>query len=205
MTSPRGLLRELLRAASRHRALLAAGLAAASVASGLSVVAPDTPPSDAVLTVTRDLPAGAVVTADDVRRTAVPVGLRPVGALSSSKQAVGRLVAGPVRRGEFLTDVRLLGAALLPPGPEVALTVRLAEPATASIVVAGDRVDVLSAAPDAAATAVVVASGVRVLAVPDGSGAGDGALLVLAASRPTAARLAAAAVTGSLSVAVLGR
>jgi Flp pilus assembly protein CpaB len=205
MTSPRALLRELLRAASRHRALLAAGLAAACVASGLSVVAPGTPPSAAVLTVTRDLPAGAVVTRDDVRRTAVPVGLRPTGALSRPAQAVGRLVAGPVRRGEPLTDVRLLGAALLPPGHEVALPVRLAEPATASIVVAGDRVDVLSAAPDGAATAEVVASGVRVLAVPDVGGAGDGALLVLAASRPAAARLAAAAVTGSLSVVVLGR
>jgi Flp pilus assembly protein CpaB len=100
MTSPRALLRELLRAASRRRALLAAGLAAASVASGLSVVAPSTPPSAGVLTVTRDLPAGAVVTRDDVRRTAVPVRLRPAGALSRPAQAVGRLVAGPVRRGE---------------------------------------------------------------------------------------------------------
>jgi hypothetical protein len=110
-----------------------------------------------------------------------------------------------VRRGEALTDVRLLGAALLPPGSEVALPVRLADPATAALVVAGDRVDVLSAAPDGGSTAAVVASGLRVLAVPDLEDAGDGALLVLAASRPAAARLAAAAVTGSMSVVVLGR
>jgi Flp pilus assembly protein CpaB len=77
----RGLARALQQAASRHRVLLAAGLAAASVASGLSVLAPDAPPSTRVLTVTRDLPAGAAVAADDVRDTSVPVDLRPAGAL----------------------------------------------------------------------------------------------------------------------------
>jgi Flp pilus assembly protein CpaB len=205
MRGSRGSVRELLRAASRHRVLLAAGLAAASVASGLSVVAPDAPPATRVLTVTRDLAAGAAVTASDVRATSVPVALRPAGALRDPAQAVGRLVAGPVRRGEALTDVRLLGAALLPPGTEVALPVRLAEPATAALVVAGDRVDVLSAAPDGRSTAELVAGGLRVLAVPDLAGAGDGALLVLAAPRPAAGRLAAAAVNGSLSVVVLGR
>jgi Flp pilus assembly protein CpaB len=201
----RRALRTLLRAVSRHRLLLAAGLAAGSVATGLSVVAPDAPRSARVLTVTRDLPAGTAVTASDVRSTSVPVGLQPTGALREPDQVVGRLVAGPVRRGEALTDVRLLGAALLPPGSQVALPVRLTEPATAALVVAGDRVDVLWAAPDGAATAQVVAAGLQVLAVPDLDGTGEGALLVVAASRPAAARLAAAAVTGSLSVVVLGR
>jgi len=64
---------------------------------------------------------------------------------------------------------------------------------------------VLAASPDGGVSADLVAGGVRVLSVPDVESAGDGALLVLAASRPAAARLAAAAVTGSLSVAVLGR
>lgn len=201
----RAAARSLLRAASRRRALLAAGLAAASVASGLSVLAPDAPAARAVLTVTRDLPAGSPVTAADVRTTSVPADLQPDGALQQPEQAVGRLVAGPVRRGEALTDVRLLGSALLPPGSEVALPVRLAEPATAALVVAGDRVDVLSASPEGGASAQVVAGGLQVLAVPDLESTGDGALLVLAASRPAAARLAAAAVTGSLSVVVLGR
>jgi len=200
-----GPLRELLRAASRHRALLAAGLAAASVASGLSVVAPDPPRSTHVLTVTRDVPGGATVTAEHLTTTSVPVGLRPAGALSSPDQAVGRRVAGPVRRGEALTDVRLLGAGLLPPGGEVAVPVRPTDPATASIVVAGDRVDVLSAAPDGGSAAQLVAGGVRVLAVTHLQDAGDGALLVVAASRGTAARLASAAVTGHVSIVVLGR
>ncbi|MCW2679475.1 MAG: hypothetical protein JWM62_876, partial [Frankiales bacterium] len=120
--------------------------------------------------------------------------------------AAGRLVAGPVRRGEALTDVRLLGAALLPAGSQVAVPVRLAEPATAALVRAGDLVDVLSASPEGGVAAVVVAEQLSVLSVPELSdAAGEGALVVVAASRSTAARLAAAAVTGRLSVAVHGR
>jgi hypothetical protein len=52
----------------------------------------------------------------------------------------------------------------------------------------------------------VVATGLPVLSVPELSdAAGEGALVVVAVSRSTAARLAAAAVTGRLSVAVHGR
>ena len=149
---------------------------------------------------------------------------------------LGRLVAGPVRRGEALTDVRLLGPGLLGPGllgpgllgpgllgaasgPSqlVAVPVRVAEPATAALLRAGDRIDVLAASaaggpapaeggPASAAgpAATVVATGLTVLALPPlGDTAGEGALLVLAADRATAARLAAAALTDRLSVAVL--
>ena len=83
---------------------------------------------------------------------------------------------------------------------------RLAEPATGALVQAGDTVDVLSAAPEGGPAAQVVATGLGVLSVPDlDDAAGEGALVVVAASRTTAARLAAAAVSGRLSVAVHGR
>jgi pilus assembly protein CpaB len=197
--------RQLRHAASRHRVLLAAGLTAAAVASGLSAVAPAGPETVPVLVAARDLPAGAALTPDVVLATAVPRHLVPSGALSGGA-AAGQVLAGPVRRGESLTDVRLLGAALLPPGSSVAVPVRVAEPATAALVAAGDRVDVLSAAAEGGAAARLVASGLSVLAVPTPEATvGEGALLVLAASRETAARLAAAAVTGRLSVAVHGR
>lgn len=193
---------DLLHAVARHRVLLAAGLAAASVAAGLAAVAPAPAPTVSVLTAARDLAPGAVLGADDVVAAAVPRALVPTGALTDLAATAGRLLAGPVRRGEPLTDVRLLGAGLLPPGDQLAVPVRLAEPATGALVQAGDRVDVLSAAPEAAA-AEVVATGLAVLSVPDvADAAGEGALLVVAASRATAARLAAAAVGGRLSIAV---
>lgn len=198
--------RDLLRAASRHRALLAAGLAAAAVASGLSAVVPAAPATVPVLTAAHDLAAGAVLGPDDLVAAALPPSLVPDGALADAAVVTGRLVAGPVRRGEPLTDVRLLGAGLLPPGDDVAVPVRLAEPATGALVRAGDVVDVLSASPDGGVAAAVVATGLAVLSVPElGDAAGEGALVVLAAPRPTAARLAAAAVTGRLSVVVHGR
>jgi pilus assembly protein CpaB len=198
--------RALLRAASRHRALLAAGLAAASVATGLSAVAPSAPETVQVLTAAHDLTAGAVLAPEDLTAAALPAALVPQGALTDAAAVAGRLVAGPVRRGEPLTDVRLLGSALLPRGAQVAAPVRLAEPATAALVQAGDTVDVLSAPPEGAAAADVVATRLAVLSVPDLSdAAGEGALVVVAASRATAARLAAAAVTGRLSVVVHGR
>jgi Flp pilus assembly protein CpaB len=200
----RGLApRDLLRAAARHRVLLASGLAAAAVASGLSAVVPAPAATVPVLTAAHDLAAGAALGPDDVVVAALPRALAPAGALSDVALAAGRLVSGPVRQGEPLTDVRLLGAGLLPPGPEVAVPVRLAEPATGALVQAGDVVDVLSAAPEGGPAAQVVATRLTVLAVPAlADAAGEGALVVVAASRSTAARLAAAAVTGRLSVAV---
>ncbi|MGI8537889.1 MAG: SAF domain-containing protein, partial [Mycobacteriales bacterium] len=105
--------RDLQRAVARHRTLLAAGLAAAAVAAGLTAVAPAREPTVLVLTATRDLAAGAALTPDDLVATSMPPGLVPAGALTEVVGAVGRFVAGPVRRGEPLTDVRLLGAGLL--------------------------------------------------------------------------------------------
>jgi Flp pilus assembly protein CpaB len=197
---------DLRRALSRHRVLLSAGLAAGSVATAVTALSPAAAPTTAVVVAARDLSAGVPLRDDDLQTVDLPARAVPSGALDDPAAVVGRLVAGPVRAGEPLTDVRLLGAALLPPGPEVAAPVRVAERATAALVRAGDVVDVLSAAPDGRAAAATVVTAVRVLSVPlADDDAGEGALLVLAATRPAAARLAAAAVTGRLSVVVHGR
>jgi Flp pilus assembly protein CpaB len=199
-------LGDLRRALSRHRVLLSAGLAAGSVATAVTALAPAAAPTTAVVVAARDLTAGVPLGSGDVRTVELPSAAVPSGALVDPAAALGRLVPGPVRAGEPLTDVRLLGAALLPPGSEVATPVRVAERATAALVREGDVVDVLSAAPDGSAAAATVVTAVRVLSVPlADDDPGEGALLVLAATRPAAARLAAAAVTGRLSVVVHGR
>jgi hypothetical protein len=88
----------------------------------------------------------------------------------------------------------------------VAVPVRVAEPATAALVRAGDVVDVLAAVPDGGSAATTVVSAVRVLSLPlPVEQAGEGALLVVAATRSDAAALASAAVAGPLSVVVHGR
>ncbi len=195
-------LRTALRVVRRRRGLLAAGLTAAAVASALPVLAPPVEPGTVVLAAARDLPAGAVLDDADVVRLELPARALPEGALPDAPVA-GLRLAGPVRRGEALTDVRLLGAGLLARAGEglVASPVRLADPAGAALVRAGDHVDVLAAAPDGGApVAPTAASDVLVLSVPAPDDAVEGGLVVLATTPATAARLAAAAVSSRLSV-----
>ena len=207
MSAP-GLSRlDVLRAVTRHRGLLAAGLAAGSMASALSVLSPEPEPGVPVLRAARDLPAGTALSPGDLVRVELPRAAVPDGVVTSAAEAAGRLLAAPLRRGEPLTDVRLAGTGLLGPGDEglLAVPVRLADAASAALLHAGDRVDVLAASsrPGAAPSAQVVAAAAQVLAVPAAvHDSGEGALVVLAATPQVAARLAAAAVSSRLSVAL---
>ena len=209
-------LRDLRRAVAWRRRLLAAGLFAGAMALGLHVLSPPPPAGTEVLVAARDLPAGATLSGDDLRLAHRATAAVPAGALTRAAAATGRQVASAVRRGEVLTDVRLVGASSLrgmDPGL-VAAPVRIADADAAALLKPGDVVDVLAAgAPTAdgsAGEARLVASSLRVLSVPRpdggrlGADLGDGALLLLATSAPTAARLAAAAVSDRLSVVLRG-
>jgi pilus assembly protein CpaB len=199
------LARDLLRVVDRRRGLLAGGLAAASVAAGLQVLAPAAPAEVRVVAAARDLPGGAPLAPGDLVVVALPAEAAPAGTSSVVEEVAGRVLAGPVRAGEPLTDVRLLGAGLVPADGRVAVPVRVVEPALPLLVRAGDRVDVLAAAPEGGDSARAVVSDVAVLAVPDAVDTVEGALLVVAAPPAAAARLAAAAVSSRLSVVVRGR
>jgi Flp pilus assembly protein CpaB len=203
--NPAAALQEVARAARRHRAVLAGGLTAAAVATALPMLVPPAATTLRVVAAARELAPGAPLTTDDLTTVAVPKALVPRGALTDVDAAVGRAVAGPVHAGETLTDVRLLGSGLLQGKGLVAAPVRLADPATVALLHAGDRVDVLAAPTNTpTASATTVAAGVQVLAVPTTQDAGaDGALVVVAATPDTAARLAAAAVGSRLSITVL--
>lgn len=158
-------------------------------------------PADEPATVaSADLPPGAVLTAADLSLARFPRDLAPAGVAADPADLVGRMLAGPVRAGEPVTDVRLVGAGLtdLLPEGQVAAPVRLADLAVAALVHQGDRVDVLATPPEAA-TAEVVADSALVLATPGGADP-DGGLLLLAVDATTAARLAAASATATLTV-----
>jgi pilus assembly protein CpaB len=198
---------ELSRTIRRHRALLAAGLTAAAVATALPTLAPPAPPTSLVVTAAHDLTPGAPLTADDLALRAVPRALVATGTLTDTGSAVGRVVSGRVRSGEALTDVRLLGAGLLQDNGLVATPVRLADAETVTLLHAGDRVDVLAAPTSGQpmTSALTVATALQVLAVPPTpDGTSEGGLVVLAATPVTAARLAAAAVGSRLSITVRG-
>ena len=194
----------LPRAVRRHRALLAGGLAAAAVATALPALAPSPAPQVTVLAAARDLTAGTPLGADDLVRVALPAAVVPSGVLTEVATAVGQVLAGPVRSGEPLTDVRLVAASLVPrTGGVVAVPVRLADPGEAALLHAGDRVDVLATPPTGGRLAATVGVALRVLAVPPPGPADDGALVVLAAVPAVAAALAGAAASSRLSVTLL--
>lgn len=147
--------------------LLAAGWSAAQV---------PTPGGQLLVAVTRDLGIGATLTGDDV--TLVPSSGAPDGAQTMLDTVIGRRVAHPVRRGEVLTDVRLVGVDGPQPGPgRVALTVRPADPAMSGLLQPGSMVSVVGLSDTAGAT-TLTSSGL-VLAVLAAEDRGPGGTAVL--------------------------
>lgn len=209
MTSPADLRLAWARAAvalGRHRRVVAALLAGVAVLAALNAVAPPGPETARVLVAAHDLRGDAPLEPADLRAAEVPVTDVPAGALRSPTAALGHLTAGPVRRGEILTDVRLVGSALISRSATgsgmVATPVRLADAGLAAVVHAGDVVDVVASPAAGAAqggtpgeSPRVIARAVRVLAVPapDGAVVTDGVLILVEADEQNATALAAAA------------
>ncbi|SDO39485.1 Flp pilus assembly protein CpaB [Klenkia soli] len=155
-------------------------------------------PGEPVVVAAADLPAGALLAEADLTTAELPPAVVPDGSAADPGLLVGGVLASPLRRGEPVTDARLVGPGLWSQVPvgQVAAPVRLADLAVAALLRSGDRVDVLATA-DGTGTEVVAADAL-VLAVPSAeTGAG---LLVLAVATDTAARLATATSTSTLTV-----
>jgi pilus assembly protein CpaB len=166
---------------------------------------PAAPVEVPVVVAAADLAAGAVLTSGDLGVVRFPPGAFD-GVVSDPGPLVGEVLAGPLRRGEPVTDVRVVGPGLWSqvPAGQVAAPVRLADLAVATLLRPGDRVDVL-ATPEEAGAAQVVAADALVLSAPPGQVAapvtgGDAGLLVLAVPAETAARLAGSATNSTLTV-----
>ena len=65
-----------------------------------------------VVVATRDLRPGTALTSDDVRLEKRSATTIPDGSRADLSGVVGSTLASPTRRGEVLTDVRLLGSRL---------------------------------------------------------------------------------------------
>ena len=116
-----------------------------------------------VLVAAHDLPAGARLTDDDLTTAEFRPGTEPSGLV---EHPGGLTLATSLRRGEPVTDPRVLGPALTDGHPGmVATPVRLPDTAMASLLRVGDRVDVLAADPQGGPT-VELAEAALVLALP---------------------------------------
>ena len=101
-----------------------------------------------VLVAARDLGSGTALSVDDVRlekRLATTV---PDGSQADLNTVLGSTLASPTRRGEVLTDVRILSSRLAEstagPGARI-VPLHLADTALIDLVRVGDVVDVLAA------------------------------------------------------------
>jgi Flp pilus assembly protein CpaB len=148
-----------------------------------------------VVVAARDLRPGTALTPDDVRLEKHSATTVPDGSQAELSAVIGSTLASPTRRGEVLTDVRLLGSRLAEaaigskagPGARI-VPLHLADSALIDLVRVGDVVDVLAApANDApgsapAASKVVATDAVVVLvSAKEKTQAGEGDRVVLVA------------------------
>jgi len=157
------LRRRVRRTILRRRRLLAALLTGVAAMAGLRAVAPPAEPTVAVVVAAQDLPAGARVQDTDLTTVEFRPGSEPDGLV---EDPTGQVLATAVRRGEPVTDARLLGPGLADGHPGmVATPVRIPDASVAALLRVGDRVDVLAADPQGGPTRTLAGSAL-VLAVP---------------------------------------
>jgi Flp pilus assembly protein CpaB len=202
-------LTSVRRAVLRRRRALAVLCVVGAVAAGLRATAPPSAPTTAVVVAAEDLAAGAVVAADDLATVALPPDAVPDGTVSEAADVDGAILAAPVRAGEPITDVRLVGPGLAATAPgTVALPVRISDAAQAGLLEVGDEIDLMATDPEARTTATI-ASGALVLAVPDlepeSPDAITGRLVVLGIPAAGVAEVTAAAVTAFVTYAWTNR
>ncbi|MGY4713082.1 SAF domain-containing protein [Mycolicibacterium sp. CBM1] len=185
------------------RTVLARRIAAGGlvVLAGVAALRPDPADDRAdVVVAARDLSPGTALTASDIRLETLTAASLPDGAQRSPEAVAGATLAGPARRGEVLTDVRVLGSRLaqLSAGPDARVVpLHLADPAVLDLIRPGDVVDVLGAisADTDAQPRVLAANAVVVLVSAERKGAGRGDDRVVLVALPAAAANALAGAT----------
>jgi Flp pilus assembly protein CpaB len=162
-----------------------------------------------IVVATRDLAPGIELTAGDVHletRTAATI---PDGSASDVTAVVGATLAGPARRGEVITDVRLLGPRLAESaaGPDARIVpLHLADTALLDLIRSGDVVDVLAATTSdtgADAQPQVIATDAVVVLVSEkqkGAGSSSDRVVLVALPAHAANEVAAAALVQTVTL-----
>jgi Flp pilus assembly protein CpaB len=162
-----------------------------------------------IVVAARDLAPGIELSTADLRlenRTAATV---PDGSQSDVATVVGATLAGPARRGEVLTDVRLLGPRLAESaaGPNARIVpLHLADTALLDLIRPGDVVDVLAAATSdtgADARPRVVATDAVVVLVSEkqkGAGTASDRVVLVAVGAQAANEVAGAALVQTVTL-----
>ena len=192
----RPAIRTVRRFVLARRRLVAGLCAGLAVLAGLSAVKPAPPPTESVVVAVRDLASGTTLSADDVEVRDVPADATASHAYADSDAVVGEVLGGPVRGGETITDMRLVGSDLLngyPAGSTLA-TIRIADPESLWGVEVGTYVDIVGVDAEEKGSGRILADGAQVVAIPtadeETSGITGGVSLVVCVPGETAVKLA---------------
>ena len=183
------------------RRLVAAGLVVLAAVAALR----DDPGGELgrVVVASRDLSPGEQLAAADVEaqnRTATTI---PAGSPGNVDDVVGASVTGPVRRGEVLTDVRLLSPRLAESaaGPNARIVpLPLTDAAVAGLLRAGDVVDVIATRGDDDAELIATGAVVVLVSADDGGVTGGDRVVLVALPDAVARTVAAAALVQAIAV-----
>jgi Flp pilus assembly protein CpaB len=195
------------------RTVLARRIAAAALVVLAGVIALRSDPDGdltGVVVAAHDLSPGVALTADDVRVETRSTTTLPDGSQQDINVVVGSTLAGPARRGEVITDVRLLGSRLAESaaGKDARIVpLHPADSALVDLVRPGDVVDVLAAgetAPgsDSSARPRVVATSAIVVLVSGrqkAQGPGNDRVVLVALPAGAANAVAAAALVQTVT------
>jgi Flp pilus assembly protein CpaB len=182
------------------------------VLAGVAALRPD--PADgraAVVVFAHDLAPGVELTAADLRIESRSKTTIPDGSQADPATLLGSTLAGPARRGEVITDVRLLSPRLAEAtaGPDARVVpLRLADAALLDLIRPGDVVDVLAADSATPGGAVderprVVATNAVVVLVSEkvtSPGRGDDRVVLVALPAHTANEVAGASLTQAVTL-----
>ncbi|MDN5853374.1 MAG: SAF domain-containing protein, partial [Actinomycetia bacterium] len=214
-TSSHSPLRPVTRAVRRfvltYRRPLAGVCAALAVVAGLSAVKPPAPETTPVVVAAHDLTSGTDLSDDDLQVRQVPPDVAASNAYAAVDAVVGESLSGPVRRGETITDMRLIGTDLLagyPTGSTLA-TVRIADAQSLWGVEVGVYVDIIGVDVDGKRSGKVLADDAQVVAIPESdtesmAGPSSGVSVVVCVPADTAVDLTQASSRMQLGVIVSG-
>jgi len=183
-----------------HRRMLAAACTGLAVLAALSAMS-SPPGGSPVVVASRDLPSGTVISAADLREARLPASARPDHTLDRA-DVVGRQVAGPMRKGEALTDYRVLRPdALAGYGAgDVLTSVRVDAVDGATGIRVGDRVDVVAVDPGRERKAEIVARDVEVVTLPSRDEDSQAVAIGIVTTEDAALALAEAALESRFSL-----
>lgn len=188
------------------RRIMAGGLV---VLAGIAAVRSD-PHGDRldVVVASHDIGPGVALTAEDISLESRSAATIPDGASADPAEVLGATLAGPARRGEVLTDVRLLGKRLTEAtaGPDARIVpIHPVDTALIDLVRTGDVVDVVATAeadpPGSANSARTLATGGIVVLVSDNrKNTTDDRVVLVALPATTANAVAGAALAGKVTL-----